>query len=167
MLKTPLSTRRAIRSACKPGATIPRMPAYEEPRNYDNSYQNVLPSLNLRMKVRDDLQFRFAIAKAISRPDFTQLQGYTTLTQSANTINNGTFVSNVSQTGEGSILFQDYNCNLFGAACDTHPAPPPPTTARPGARVCVMTLMCSPPPRAAGRSPARASASPGPCAAAS
>ncbi|WP_338764158.1 TonB-dependent receptor [Massilia sp. METH4] len=88
----------------KPGSvTIPDMPAYEAARAYDNSYSNVLPSLNLRLQARPDLQFRFALAKAISRPDFSQLQGYTTLTQGATTTGEGPslIVNNVSQTGEG------------------------------------------------------------------
>ena len=50
-----------------------------------NSFTNTLPSLNLRMKVNDQLQFRFAVASALSRPDFTQLQAYTTFTAAANT----------------------------------------------------------------------------------
>ena len=44
-----------------------------------NSYNNWLPSLNLRLKYSDKLQFRFALAKAMSRPDFGQLQVQTTL----------------------------------------------------------------------------------------
>jgi TonB-dependent receptor len=44
-----------------------------------NSYHNWLPSLNLRLKYSDKLQFRFALAKAMSRPDFGQLQVQTTL----------------------------------------------------------------------------------------
>ena len=51
----------------------------------ENSFTNTLPSLNLRMKVNDQLQFRFAAAKALSRPDFTQLQAYTTYTAGTTT----------------------------------------------------------------------------------
>ncbi len=39
-----------------------------------NSYLNFLPSLNLRLQWTPQLQFRFAAAKAVVRPDFTQLQ---------------------------------------------------------------------------------------------
>jgi TonB-dependent receptor len=48
----------------------------------NNSYHNWLPSLNLRLKYNDQLQFRFAVAKAMSRPDFGQLQVQTTLSAS-------------------------------------------------------------------------------------
>jgi TonB-dependent receptor len=68
------------------GPAVPRIPAYAEARNYDHSYGNVLPSLNLRMKVSDRLQLRLAFSKGISRPDFSQLQGYTSLSQSVTTV---------------------------------------------------------------------------------
>ncbi|SEN34968.1 TonB-dependent receptor [Duganella sp. CF517] len=56
--------------------------AFAEPLSYDSSYDNWLPSLNLRMKYNDKLQFRFAVARSMSRPDFNQLQAQTTLTAS-------------------------------------------------------------------------------------
>ncbi|GGY60788.1 TonB-dependent receptor [Pseudoduganella albidiflava] len=64
------------------GPAVPQIPAYAEARDYERSYGNVLPSLNLRMKVNDRLQLRLAFSKGISRPDFSQLQGYTSLSQS-------------------------------------------------------------------------------------
>jgi TonB-dependent receptor len=56
--------------------------AFAQQMSAENSYQNWLPSLNLRMKYSDKLQFRFAVAKAMSRPDFGQLQVQTTLNAS-------------------------------------------------------------------------------------
>lgn len=44
-----------------------------------NSYDDVLPSLNLRYHITDDLQARFAAAKAIVRPTFSQMMPYTSL----------------------------------------------------------------------------------------
>jgi TonB-dependent receptor len=41
--------------------------------NQDSSYTAPLPSLNVRVHLTDDLQLRFAAAKALSRPDFTDL----------------------------------------------------------------------------------------------
>ncbi|HLU06258.1 MAG TPA: TonB-dependent receptor [Woeseiaceae bacterium] len=41
-----------------------------------NSYTNVLPSLNLRLSLREDLVLRFAASRAISRPPFGDLQSY-------------------------------------------------------------------------------------------
>ncbi|MBE8717083.1 TonB-dependent receptor [Cellvibrio polysaccharolyticus] len=45
----------------------------------ENSYTNVLPSLNLRMQLRDDVFLRFAASQAISRPDFSQLKSFRNL----------------------------------------------------------------------------------------
>src|SRR5205085_7796017 len=50
------------------------IPAFAQQMSANNSYHNWLPSLNLRLKYNDQLQFRFAVAKAMSRPDFGQLQ---------------------------------------------------------------------------------------------
>ncbi|MHA4870644.1 TonB-dependent receptor [Duganella sp. PWIR1] len=53
--------------------------AFAEAQSYKNSYDNWLPSLNLRLKADEKLQFRFALGKGMSRPDFNQLQVQTTL----------------------------------------------------------------------------------------
>ncbi len=45
-----------------------------------NDYTNVLPSINVRWFLRDDLQLRFAAAQAMVRPTFSQMMPYTTLT---------------------------------------------------------------------------------------
>lgn len=44
--------------------------------NASGSYTNVLPSLNLRFKLSENLQLRLAASKAMARPDYTQLQPY-------------------------------------------------------------------------------------------
>ncbi|MYM24823.1 TonB-dependent receptor [Duganella sp. FT135W] len=88
------------------GVPVPNIAPFAQVQNYQNDYHNVLPSLNLRMKASDTLQFRLAIASALSRPDFTQLQGYTELSESAssstNTATGVTTVNSVSLTGKGS-----------------------------------------------------------------
>lgn len=43
------------------------------PNHFDDSYQDVLPSLNLRLKLSPELQLRFAASKAIARPSLDQL----------------------------------------------------------------------------------------------
>lgn len=58
---------------------VPVIPAQSEKQSFDNTYTNVLPSLNMRMKVGNDLQFRMAMSKGMTRPEFYQLQAYTTL----------------------------------------------------------------------------------------
>ena len=88
------------------GIPVPDVAAIAESRDYKNTYNDFLPSLNLRAKATSDLQFRFALAKAITRPDFSQMQAYTSLNQtitgtvasSGNTYN----VTNVSDTGTAS-----------------------------------------------------------------
>jgi TonB-dependent receptor len=39
----------------------------------ENTYTDVLPSLNVRYKVRDDVFLRFAVARSLARPDFPLL----------------------------------------------------------------------------------------------
>nr|WP_315220582.1 TonB-dependent receptor [uncultured Duganella sp.] len=78
---------------------IPVFNSFSRADTYQNSYHNWLPSLNLRMKASDTLQFRFAYAGAMSRPDPSQLQGYTTLSQSADVAANGT-VNSITYSGE-------------------------------------------------------------------
>ncbi|AQR75742.1 TonB-dependent receptor [Sphingomonas sp. LM7] len=46
---------------------------------YQNIYTDVLPTLNLRFKVTDDLQLRFAAGRAMVRPNFSQLRPYASL----------------------------------------------------------------------------------------
>ena len=43
------------------------------PNQFDASYTDVLPSLNLRLKLTPELQLRFAASKAMARPSFDQL----------------------------------------------------------------------------------------------
>jgi TonB-dependent receptor len=47
--------------------------------NYSHSYTNVLPSLNLRLMVTDEVQVRFGASRAMVRPAFSQTQPYTNL----------------------------------------------------------------------------------------
>ncbi|MFG6462959.1 TonB-dependent receptor [Roseateles sp. DXS20W] len=90
------------------GVPVPIMPSYEEAKSYENSYTNVLPTLNLRMKAGSDLQYRFALGKGMTRPDFSQMQAYTKLTQDFKSTTTGTApntvttVDSVSFTGEAS-----------------------------------------------------------------
>jgi iron complex outermembrane receptor protein len=64
--------------------TLVNITPFANTLSYSNKYHDWLPSLNLRMKVNDQLQFRFAVAKAISRPDFDQLRASANLSSSPN-----------------------------------------------------------------------------------
>lgn len=50
-----------------------------QPINARTHYQDALPSLNLRFKLTDALQWRIAASKAISRPSFTDMQSFVQL----------------------------------------------------------------------------------------
>ncbi|HEY9107413.1 MAG TPA: TonB-dependent receptor [Roseateles sp.] len=63
---------------------VPEMSPVAEFQDFENSYVDVLPSLNLKMNASDKLQFRLAISRGISRPAFGQLAAKTTLTQGGN-----------------------------------------------------------------------------------
>jgi TonB-dependent receptor len=43
------------------------------PNHFEDSYQDVLPSLNLRLKLAEGFQLRFAASKAIARPSLDQI----------------------------------------------------------------------------------------------
>jgi TonB-dependent receptor len=58
---------------------VPIFAAMKDKLTFQNTYTNVLPTLNLRMKTSDELQFRFAASQGMSRPDFYRMQAYTTL----------------------------------------------------------------------------------------
>jgi len=83
------------------------IPAFAQRVMEENKYHNWLPSLNLRMKYNDQLQFRFAASKSLSRPDFGQLQVQTTLnatnlsttTGTAGSANSSTHFDGTSLTG--------------------------------------------------------------------
>jgi iron complex outermembrane receptor protein len=88
------------------GPAIPSIAAFSASQDSDNHYHNVLPSLNLRMKYSDKLQFRFAAAMGISKPDYSQLQSYATLSENVDQTTNQAartvVVNNVGLTGTGS-----------------------------------------------------------------
>ncbi|MES2826220.1 MAG: TonB-dependent receptor [Pseudomonadota bacterium] len=49
----------------------------------ENAYTNVLPTINARLKIQDDLFLRFAAGKSMARPAFSQMQAYEVLNVSA------------------------------------------------------------------------------------
>ena len=58
------------------------------PLETKGSYTDVLPSLNVRFKLSEDLQLRLAASKAIARPDYSQLQSYLLLSADVDTEGN-------------------------------------------------------------------------------
>ena len=85
------------------GVPIPDIAAFGTAQDFKNSYNDFMPSLNLRAKPTKDLQFRLALGRAITRPDFSQLQAYTALSTTASLVSGSTTdVASVSNTGTGS-----------------------------------------------------------------
>ncbi|MDR7273182.1 TonB-dependent receptor [Pelomonas saccharophila] len=86
------------------GVPIPSVTAFAKPLDAGQTYTNVLPSLNLRLKASDQLQFRFAAAQAISRPDFSDMQAYTALSldTTQHTVGNTVVVDSVALTGKAN-----------------------------------------------------------------
>ncbi|MGL6161188.1 TonB-dependent receptor [Microbulbifer sp.] len=48
-------------------------------KGFTDSYTNVLPSLNLRFMLQDDLQLRFGLSRGMVRPSFSQTRPYTSI----------------------------------------------------------------------------------------
>lgn len=61
------------------GIPVPNIPSFTAPIEFSHDYTNVLPSLNLKLKASSDLQFRAALSRGIARPDFSQMQAYTSM----------------------------------------------------------------------------------------
>ncbi|WKL58909.1 TonB-dependent receptor [Asticcacaulis sp. ZE23SCel15] len=70
----PVATCNLANAAVQFVATNMQLPVQAQ-----NNYTDVLPSLNLRLKYNDQLQFRFAASKAIVRPELYQTNAYTSI----------------------------------------------------------------------------------------
>ncbi|RZL39906.1 MAG: TonB-dependent receptor [Rubrivivax sp.] len=74
-----------VGSVLAPGVVLPRftqatIDANNKKQDISQSFTDFLPSLNLRYKATQDLQFRFAVSRALSRPQFNQMQAYIPMT---------------------------------------------------------------------------------------
>ncbi|MFD1217846.1 TonB-dependent receptor [Microbulbifer celer] len=49
-------------------------------KDFTNDYVNVLPSMNLRFMLQDDVQLRFGLSRGMVRPGFAQTRPYTNIT---------------------------------------------------------------------------------------
>ena len=92
------------------GPGIPAFTGFAKKQDFSNTYNNVLPSLNLRMKATDKLQFRFGLSTGISRPDFSDLQGYTTLSQN---VDNSSGQITYTGTGTGNPNLRPVRSHQF------------------------------------------------------
>ncbi len=76
--------------------------ALATPSSAKNDYTDILPSLNLRFKFSDKLQARIALSQGMSRPDFSQLQDFTSLSSGVGAIAGSTTVGEQTFTGTAS-----------------------------------------------------------------
>lgn len=102
---------------------VPLIPKLSDKQTFDNSYTNVLPSLNVRMKAGSDLQFRAAMSKGITRPDFYQMQAYTTLSQTVHTHQDAaktTFLDSIDYSGNarGNPMLRPTQSNNFDVTAE-------------------------------------------------
>lgn len=99
------------------GVPVPAINDFSSPIQAEQNYTDVLPSLNLRFKASDGLQFRAAVAKGISRPDFSQLQAYTSmeLTTTQHTVGNTVVIDaiNLSGSANGNPMLKPVKSTQF------------------------------------------------------
>jgi TonB-dependent receptor len=107
-------------AANQTGGNYVSLPANSSPVSAKNEFTNVLPSLNLRFHLTPKLQARIAIAKAIARPDFSQLQAYTSLSSA---IDSATNIQNFTGTGSGNPYLKPTKSNQFDATLEWYFAP--------------------------------------------
>ncbi len=93
--------------------TLVNIAPFAEAQSFSNSYGNWLPSLNLRLKATENLQFRFAAAKSMSRPDFNQLQVQTTLS--------ATHLQTVTRDASGNTTAVQFNGTSLTGTSDGNP----------------------------------------------
>jgi TonB-dependent receptor len=85
----------------------------------ENSYTDVLPSLNLRYRIQDDLFLRFAAARSLSRPNFPLLLPSLTISADEGRVVNGV----CTEKAEGDSLPADcvFGYNGFSGNPDLEP----------------------------------------------
>ncbi|MYM68127.1 TonB-dependent receptor [Pseudoduganella sp. FT55W] len=93
---------------------------FAEAQSYKNSYNNWLPSLNLKLKASEELQFRFALGKGMSRPDFNQLQVQTTL--------NAQHLQTTIKDAQGNTTGVQFNGTSLTGTSDGNPMLKPTTS---------------------------------------
>ncbi len=78
---TILTTQAAPAGAV--GLAVPQLTPFAKEQNFNQSFTDWLPSLNLKYKATADgsLQFRFAASRALARPQFSQMQGFLQMNQ--------------------------------------------------------------------------------------
>ncbi|ESQ88942.1 hypothetical protein ABAC460_14265 [Asticcacaulis sp. AC460] len=95
--------------------------AMKQPIEGKSDYTDILPSLNLRFKYNDELQFRFAVSKAIVRPELYQTNAYTTLGVGL-TAGTNSYLVNLSGTA-GNPSLEPIKATQYDATAEWYFAP--------------------------------------------
>jgi len=103
------------------GAVIIPFPGFQTPINARNEYTDVLPALNLRFKFSPQLQGRVALSQGISRPDFSQLQAFTSL--SASLSNTQPYVEYLNGSANGNPYLKPTKSNNLDLTLEWYFAP--------------------------------------------
>ena len=106
-------------SASTPGAITTSAFGPYLPTRYKNSYDDVLPSANIKFNLQDDLILRLAAATTMTRPDYSALAAPISLTFQPEAPNNGT-----TGAGNGSNPnLKPVKSNNFDASLEYYFAP--------------------------------------------
>jgi TonB-dependent receptor len=88
-----------------------------------NTYTDVLPTLNMRFLLKDDLQLRFALGKAMVRPSFAQMNGFTSLTYNFATDGHTIAIANGKVGNGGNPELKPTRANQFDTSLEWYFAP--------------------------------------------
>jgi len=100
-------------SASTPGAITTSAFGPYLPTRFQNSYNDVLPSANVKFDLQDDLLLRFAAATTMTRPDYSALAAPINLTFQPEAPNNGTTGSgNGSNPNLKPVKSNNYDASL-------------------------------------------------------
>jgi iron complex outermembrane receptor protein len=106
-------------SASTPGAITTSAFGPYLPTRFSNSYNDLLPSANIKFDLQDDLLLRFAASRTMTRPDYSALAAPINLTFQPEAPNNGTTGSG---TGSNPNL-KPVKSNNFDASLEYYFAP--------------------------------------------
>jgi len=106
-----------------PNPEIPLFGEINDPIDVEHSYVNVLPSMNLKMELTDNLQTRFAFAQSMYRPGFGQLSEYIELEQKIVAGEQGQAVGNIVYKGQakGNANLKPIRANSFDVTLEWYP----------------------------------------------
>ncbi|WP_217428331.1 TonB-dependent receptor [Rugamonas rivuli] len=103
--------------------SVPQFGQIDEPIDIKSNHIDVIPSLNLKVNITDQLQSRIALSQGISRPGFDLMQEYITLKQDVKMNADGKNVDLVTYTGknDGNAHLKPLKSNNFDVSLEWYP----------------------------------------------